>query len=380
MTYKNMDKLDKILKRTIDNIEQSKSEMYDIYENAQKEYHKLKNEIDKLKIEINHSIQLVEKYEKELIKSKFDLMEISKSFNEFSQVEMEIIYNKTDQIRIDLAVEREKEQALINRRNDLEIRLKVLKEIVNKAKNLINNVAVAMKFLTGDLKNISNKIDDLQEKRSLGVKILLAQEEERRRVAREIHDGPAQSMSNLVLKTEYCIKLLDNDLNKTKIELVKLKEIIRNSIQELRRIIYDLRPMSLDDLGIVPTLERYISKIMDENNILIKYTSFGNSRFLSSILTLTLFRLTQEAINNILKHSNATEAHVKLTFLQEYIELIISDNGEGFDMSELHKGVEKDESGFGISSMRERTELLDGEFIIRSEPKKGTRFYFRIPR
>jgi len=380
MKNTNMDKLDKILNRTIESIEKSKSEMYDIYENAQKEYKRLKKELNDLKKKIRSSMRLVESYEKQLAKSKFDLMQTNKNFDKSTEKDMKDIYDMTDQIMIDLAVERERERNLINQRDDLEVRVKALKEIVDKANNLINNVSVAMKLLTGDLKVLSHQIGDIKEKRNLGVKILLAQEEERRRVAREIHDGPAQFMSNLILKTEYCIKLLDSDLDKAKKELDKLKELIRNGIQELRGIIYDLRPMSIDDLGIVPTLERYISKIMEENNIIIKFSSCGNYSDLSSVIKLTIYRLTQEALNNILKHSNATEAKIKLSFLQDSIELLVSDNGEGFDISNLEKQKhEGEECGFGICSMRERTELLDGKFVIQSEPKKGTRFYFKIP-
>ncbi|HAA38204.1 MAG TPA: hypothetical protein DCE00_04970 [Firmicutes bacterium] len=137
--------------------------------------------------------------------------------------------------------------------------------------------------------------------------------------------------------------------------------------------------MSLDDLGIIPTLERYISKINEEHDIMIKFITKGTPCFLPSIISLTLFRLAQEALNNILKHAHATEATVKLSFLEEYIELFISDNGRGFDVEEVHKKIRDDGSGFGLSSMKERTELLDGEFSIRSEPNQGTRYYIRIP-
>lgn len=374
-----MDQLDKILKRTIDSIEQSKNEIYDIAEHAQQEYQQLQQELHELKTQISNTIDLVESFEKALKKSRLELMQVNKNFEKYSQEEMKEIYAKADQLRISLAVEKEREQMLIQKRNELEVRLKRSAKTVEKAENLINHVAIAMNFLTGDLKDISNQIEDLQEKKSLGIKILRAQENERQRVAREIHDGPAQSMSNVVLKSELCIKLLDRDLDKARQELINLKEMVRISIQDVRRIIYDLRPMSLDDLGIIPTLERYISKINEEHDIMIKFITKGTPCFLPSIISLTLFRLAQEALNNILKHAHATEATVKLSFLEEYIELFISDNGRGFDVEEVHKKIRDDGSGFGLSSMKERTELLDGEFSIRSEPNQGTRYYIRIP-
>ncbi|NLK20588.1 MAG: sensor histidine kinase [Epulopiscium sp.] len=379
MPHINMDQLDKILNRTIDSIEQSKNEIYDIAEHAQKEFQQMKKKLSGLKEEIANSIKIIEEYEKDLNKNKVELMQINKNFNEYSQEQMKEAYDKTDKIRINLAVEREREQMLIQKRNELEIRVKSAEKTVNKAENLISHVAVAMNYLTGDLKNISSHIEDLQEKKNLGIKILTAQEKERQRVAREIHDGPAQSMSNVVLKSELCIKLLDRDTTKARQELINLKDMVRVSIQDVRRIIYNLRPMSLDDLGIIPTLERYVSKVMEESHLVIRFVTAGTPFNLAPIVSLTLFRLTQEALNNILKHANATETIVKISFLQEYIELFISDNGEGFDIAEIQKKTKDNGSGFGLSSMHERAKLLGGEFSIRSEINQGTRCYIRIP-
>jgi len=93
------------------------------------------------------------------------------------------------------------------------------------------------------------QIEDMKQKRLLGIRIIKAQEEERQRVAREIHDGPAQSMSNIVLKAEICERLVDSDPEKAKDELRTLKSVVRDTLRDVRKIIYDLRPMSLDDLG-----------------------------------------------------------------------------------------------------------------------------------
>ena len=170
MSHVNMDQLDKILKRTIDSIEQSKNEIYDIAEHAQQEYQQLQQELNELKTQISNTIDLVESFEKALKKSRLELMQVNKNFEKYSQEEMKEIYAKADQLRISLAVEKEREQMLIQKRNELEVRLKRSAKTVEKAENLINHVAIAMNFLTGDLKDISNQIEDLQEKKSLGIK------------------------------------------------------------------------------------------------------------------------------------------------------------------------------------------------------------------
>jgi len=135
------------------------------------------------------------------------------------------------------------------------MRLKEAYKTVEKADNLISQIGISLSYLTGDLENVSLQIEDMKQKRLLGIRIIKAQEEERQRVAREIHDGPAQSMSNIVLKAEICERLVDSDPEKAKDELRTLKSVVRDTLRDVRKIIYDLRPMSLDDLGLIPTLQ-----------------------------------------------------------------------------------------------------------------------------
>jgi len=151
------------------------------------------------------------------------------------------------------------------------MRLKEAYKTVEKADNLISQIGISLSYLTGDLENVSLQIEDMKQKRLLGIRIIKAQEEERQRVAREIHDGPAQSMSHIVLKAEICERLVDSDPEKAKDELRTLKSVVRDTLRDVRKIIYDLRPMSLDDLGLIPTLQRYIEnlsgRIRNKNNV-----------------------------------------------------------------------------------------------------------------
>jgi len=151
------------------------------------------------------------------------------------------------------------------------MRLKEAYKTVEKADNLISQIGISLSYLTGDLENVSLQIEDMKQKRLLGIRIIKAQEEERQRVAREIHDGPAQSMSNIVLKAEICERLVDSDPEKAKDELRTLKSVVRDTLRDVRKIIYDLRPMSLDDLGLIPTLQRYIETCREESGIKITF-------------------------------------------------------------------------------------------------------------
>lgn len=372
-------KLDKIVKKTIEVINNSKTEIYDIAESSRKECKRLDEELNMLKQQVKQLINEVEVLEETLKESKRRLMLFNRNFSNYSQEELKEAYEKADNIRVELAVKREMEQFLIRRRNDLEIRIKDAYKTVQKADNLITQVGAALGYLTGDLLEVSSQLEDLQHRQLLGLKIIKAQEEERQRVAREIHDGPAQLMSNVVLKAEICERMIDVDLNKARDELRNLKKVVRDSLQDVRKIIYNLRPMSLDDLGLVPTLQRYVLTFQEESGIAVSFQTRGVNTEIKPVISLTVFRIVQEALNNVTKHSKASNISINLEFLNNELKLNIYDDGIGFDTEKLRVRSEDISSGFGLVSMNERIELLSGEMNIDSEPGRGTRLNIMIP-
>jgi two-component system sensor histidine kinase DegS len=369
----NITRLKRIVKNTLNMIDKSREAIYDIAEGARRECTKLEDELKQLKIEVEKIIIQGEELEQQLKKSRMKLALISKNFDKYTQDDIRQAYESADKIRIELAVNREREKFTIVRRNDLERRLKEAYGTVQKAEELVNQVGTVMDYLSGDLSNLDIHLDDAEKRKYLAMRIIKAQEEERSRVAREIHDGPAQVMSNVVLKAEICEKLIDVDLEKARAELNNLKKAIRDSLMDVRRIIYDLRPMSLEDLGLIPTLQKYVEKFSSETGIDVKFYCTGADKAVNDKnINLTIFRVVQESLNNIRKHSNANIADVRVEFTPENIAVRISDKGKGFDTNLLK--VEKDDNsgGFGIFSMRERIELMNGTMDVFSKPGKGT--------
>ncbi len=375
----NIIKLNKIINKTIEAINNSKTEIYDIAESSRNECRKLEEELNSLKNQVTNLIGEVEVLELALKQSKRKLMMINKNYGDYSQQELKNAYEKADNLRVELAVKRETEQYLIRRRNELEIRIKDAIKTVQKADNLITQVGMALGYLTGDLQEVSSQIESLQHKQLVAQKIIMVQEEERKRVARDIHDGPAQLLSNVVLKAEICERMIDIDLGKTREELRNLKKIVRDSLQDVRKIIYNLRPMSLDDLGLIPTLQRYVITFQEESGIAVSFQTRGAPPELKSVISITILRVVQEALNNAAKHANADSISIHIEFLPMEIKLFVIDDGIGFDTAKLKENSDDISSGFGLTSMRERVELLNGEMIISSEPGKGTRLNIMIP-
>jgi len=372
-------RLDNIIKKTVEVMNNSKAEIFDIVESARSECRKLEEELKQLKEQLKEVIETVEVIEEELKESKRRLFLVNKYYGKHTQEELKNAYEKADNLRVELAVKREQEQHLIKRRNDLEVRLKETYGTVRKAENLLHNVGTALGYLTGDLQEVSLQLENLQQRQQMEIRIIRVQEEERQRVARDIHDGPAQSMSNVVLKAELCERLIDVDIDKAKVELQNLKRVVRECLQDVRRIIYDLRPMSLDDLGLVPTLQRYVLTFQEETGVEVSFRTRGVYDDIRPAISLTVFRVVQEALNNIKKHANAQNVVINLEFLDTELKLYVYDDGRGFNVEDLKVRNKDINSGFGLVSIRERISLLNGEFQISSEVGKGTRLNILIP-
>ncbi len=371
--------MDEIISKTIKALDSGKKEIIEIAENSRKECARLQEELAALKLQVAESLNEIENLEHGLKVSKKRLYDVNQNFQRYSQDELAKAYQSADDLRVKLAVRREQESYLIKRRNDLEIRIRDSMKTLERADNLIGHVGIALEYLSSDLKGVGEQLSNLQQKQFLGLRIIEAQEEERKRVAREIHDGPAQSMSNAVIKAEICEKLLDINMSEAKTELQNLKKVMRDSLQEVRRIIYNLRPMALDDLGLLPTLERYVISFKETTGINVTFKYRGIDEATKPVIALTVFRIVQEALNNVLKHSYSKTAGVILEKVDDKLNIIIFDNGVGFDPKTIKMTNTDLSGGFGLFSMKERVALLEGELSITSEDKKGTRLNIQIP-
>ena len=209
--------------------------------------------------------------------------------------------------------------------------------------------------------------------------ILEIQEIERQRIARDMHDTVVQNLTSLIHKIEVCDKIGDVDPVRCKLELRFMKNIIRETIQDLREIIFDLRPFSLEEISLEDAIERELLKIRSFGIVNISYEVEGKSDNLSHIISLTVFRVIQEVCNNVLKHAQANNITVKLSYMKEILQLSIKDDGQGFDVNAVNHFERIDNSGLGISMMRERVYLLSGKVEITSKPGEGTEVIIRVP-
>lgn len=366
-------KLDQIVKDTIAAVENSKNQIYDIYEAARKEMENIKKDVEHIKQQTIDIIFKVDELEKIERRSRLRLVEVSRNFSLYSEKDIKGAYDDASNIQVDLAVARAHEQNLRRQRDELELRLRTMKDTVAKAENLTNQVGAVLGYLGDQMDGVVLKVESMQQSQLFGSKIIKAQEEERRRVSREIHDGPAQAMANIVFRAEVCERLIDVDMVRARKELADLREQVRICLKETRKIIFDLRPMTLDDLGLVPTIKRFLDIAKERSGLITAVRLIGEERRLDSYVEVGIFRTIQEAVNNIEKHAQASLVNVVIEFRRDTLAVSVEDNGIGFD-SAGNVGSES----FGLVGMRERIHLLNGELTIKSVKGTGTKITIKV--
>ncbi|MGB3368326.1 MAG: sensor histidine kinase [Acidaminobacteraceae bacterium] len=368
-----------IVSRTLETIEKSKEEIYVIVENARETVESIKKDLIEVKDKTRKVIDEVDSLE---IKDKVmrrRLVQVSKNFNEYGEKDIKEVYEQAEKIRIDYILKQQEEKSLRERRQDLEYGLKKAETILASAKKLITQVGLAFNYISGEISENFTSGGSDEDLAYVGMRVLEAREEERKRISREIHDGPAQSIANIVFKAEICKTVIEQDVEKGLIELEELKDSVRNTLNDIRKIIYDLRPMSIDDLGIVPTIEKLVSEFMHETGIRVTLKCDDPGEKVDSIIQLAVFRLIQESFNNIRKHSEAKSATLSLEFGTKYLILIITDTGKGFIVDKVIESLKDYGKSFGVLGLHEMVDNLHGEIQISSRIGKGTVIQIKLP-
>ena len=209
--------------------------------------------------------------------------------------------------------------------------------------------------------------------------VTAAQEEERQRIARELHDGVGPSLASLNLRLHTAGKLLERDRQRAADEIAELAELAQANIQDIRRLIYDLRPAVLDELGLVPALRDYAARWRRDHGVELAASLPEGSERLPAPVETALFRVVQEGLANAARHAHARRVELALEWDEKAVRLCLSDDGQGFDLQEAQDRARQG-GHLGLWSMRERVEQLGGQFAVETAPGRGTRLKMTIPR
>lgn len=373
---KNVNKktLDGIIDEMTSVVEKSKDEIFHINEEALRERTQLQRELEDTRIKVKEYVRRVDELNKQVREFKQRLSIVSREFKVYTEDDIREVYNQTHVLQTRLAITEKEEKILRQKRDELERRIIRLSSTIEHANNLGRKVSVVLTYLYDDFSHVQEALRTAKEKQQFGLKIIEAQEVERKRLSREIHDGPAQMLANILIRSEIVdLAFREGDVDQALLEMKSIRSNIRSSLQEVRRIIYDLRPMALDDLGLFPTIKKHITTMSEYHDIEIKLTLLGDERRLEPNYEVAIFRLVQEALQNAIKHAEANLIQVSIEIMPSQINVLIKDDGIGFEQNE------DNQDSFGLVGMKERVELLDGRLMIDSKVGKGTVIRIVLP-
>jgi len=292
--------------------------------------------------------------------------------NRLRQVEAALDTVPREDIREAYAAVMDTQQRLFTMRGQLE-KLQSNQRNMTGYLDLLRNT---LKF-TDETQYETQTPDEAEPSQPLVVRIIETQERERQKLSRQMHDGPAQSLTNLILQAEICERLFETNPDRARAELANLRNAVAATFQKVKGFILNLRPMMLDDLGVIPTLRRYVDSFADNSGVATHLTVTGKERRFASHKEVTVFRLVQEMLNNAVDYSSASNVQISLDIGDDLARVSVEDNGSGFEIEEMLNSPDADQ--LGLTTMRERVEMLGGQIQFDSGPGRGTKVSFELP-
>jgi two-component system sensor histidine kinase DegS len=337
-----------------------------LIQESQRDYEQIQKELKEIDVLIRQSTTEVEKLAQRNAQIANRVRQMEMNIETYPRSDIREIYSAAHEAQMRLFMMRGQLEELQDRQKNLE----------RQSQRLRRTIDVSSRIVPAGVE--VQPVAALPAGQSDIVRVIEAQENERLRLSRQMHDGPAQSLTNLILQAEICERLFDTDPLQARVELGNLKTAVNTTFQKIREFILTLRPMMLDDLGLVPTLKQYVQDYEEKTKLATNFTVMGRETRLPSHSEVTVFRVIQELLTNIHAHAHATHAQVTLDFHDEMVVAIVEDDGSGFDVDEVQSpGTQR--RGLGLPTIQERTEMLGGHTQIESRIGRGTKIRIEIP-
>jgi two-component system sensor histidine kinase DegS len=331
------------------------------------DYEQTQKELKEIEVLIRQSSAEVEKLAQRNAQLANKLRQMEANLDTTPRQDIKEIYTAAQESQMRLFMMRGQVEQLQGKQQYLERLADTLRQVLDVAGKV---------GLGGD--GASGGQEGLEAEGSPIVRIINAQENERQRLARQMHDGPAQSLTNLILQAEICERLFDTDPVRARTELGNLKGAVTSTFQKVREFIFDLRPMMLDDLGLNPTLKRYVQDFESKSKLACNLVIAGKEQRLPPYAEVTVFRVVQGLLNNVREHANATHVEVALDLSPGGLKVTVEDDGSGFDVAEAMAAARQRKT-MGIITMIEQVEMLGGEIQFDSSIGRGTKVQLSLP-
>ncbi|MBS5928172.1 MAG: sensor histidine kinase [Clostridium sp.] len=365
-----------ILEKVIEEINQGKDKIFNITENLKNEFENQKHELEIILFNLKQIIREVDQLEKKDKEMRKKLAKVSANLNVSDEV-VKGVYNEALETKVRYITKQKEERELRVKRDKLEISLKNYLKNIEEAESVVCQVNVVLNYLCGDLGKTVASINE-KNNQEMVIKVLEIQEAERGRIARDIHDGPAQYLASSIMRIDFCKKILIEDLERGLQEMDELKSTVKKALIEVRGIIFDLRPPYLEKQTLEESIQDLIDTFSDESNVNIRFKMINYDKC-NDTIEIGVYRIVQELICNVKKHSKANYVDILIEKGKEYLFINFIDDGIGFDLDEVVHESKLRKISYGIVGILDRVEGLGGKVDINSRMNKGTRYKIRLP-
>lgn len=335
-------------------------------EEMREEYERTRRELKEIEVLIRQSTTEVDKLSQRNAQITNKLRQVEANIDTYPRQDIKNIYSAAQEAQMRLFMMRNQVEQLQSKQSTLERYAQQLERFLGFS-DKISSMLPADSTLAPEL----NRQQPIAH-------IIEAQESERRHLARQMHDGPAQALTNLILQAEICERLFDTDPARARVELNNLKNAVNATFQKTRDFIFDLRPMILDDLGLIPALKRYVKDFESKSSISTNLHIVGQDTRLPSHVEVTIFRIIQTLLSNVQEHAHATSVYINVDLQPKSILVVVEDDGSGFNVEDTLASAEQ-RRAMGLATMRERVEMLNGSLQIESRIGRGTKVRLEIP-
>ena len=370
--------IERVLRSTLDALRDGRTQMAALVERLKADYERARASLEQVKQQALRCIEEVDELEARSRVARYDLFRVSRDYHRYGEWDVRRAYEEAERLQILLGEARERERSLRERRAELERMVARLGELLERAESIEANMRAAEAVLAGNYSGVARSLSEWQARYEMGRRVIAAQEEERRRLARELHDGTAQGLASIAVELELSERMINGGPDALRQQMARLRSLVKETLAELRRVIFDLRPMVLDELGLVSAVRRYADYVSALGGPAVEVVVHGAERRLDPPLEVAAFRVVQEAVSNARRHAAPTRVAVHLEFGQEFLQVTVKDDGRGFDPEEARRRA-RERGSIGLISMEERVKLFGGRFSVHSAPGAGTRISARFP-
>lgn len=372
-----------IMEKTISTLDSNKETVVSIIKNLQAEFEKKKLELIDIKSQLPKVFSTVKEFtvlDKQL---RLKLAGASSDFSADGQAKLRHIFEQATTVHDQLLKAQEQEHFLIRRRDMLEIDLRHSQKNIEQAEYMANQLLVSLSYLQAGMAQIkeNEEVPHTPDNASLlhYVAFLKCLENEKSRIARDLHDGPAQQIVGVQMKVDFCKTLIQQDLQKGLLVLDQLKGDLNVALSEVRDILFDLNPAPLEKMGLKKSIETLLYNALDSEKVKITFYYDLEAIDLNLALQTTLYRIIQELTNNIKKHARATQVVLRVSGAAQFIYIHLMDNGIGFDMPDDFETLGSSQKSYGLTNISTRIKELNGDLKVTSGKSKGTLFKIQLP-